>query len=287
MPCEVFEKPSVELSLLLWDTCKKCELKFFEAEYAPNASTPVRTAPSSLTIQLSSNSWIPQGDDKFVKPADADRDLLPSDFECDLNWLWLNKIGFGTNTNKRKEKFLQKKEILSEFGIDLDNDEELEELAAFSKVPKDKRHQFLRNAKEDTFPERAASNPERRAERVRELASKAPDRQTEKRVRSVAIGTSETRETAKTYLRQQYTDDNQIMVCQICKDRLPFKTNNGNYYFEAIEFLDELKGSKRYYQNYVALCPLHAAMFQHAHESKDSMKNMLVDLEEGVRSLKS
>ena len=101
----------------------------------------------------------------------------------------------------------------------------------------------------------------------------------------MAIGTSETRETAKTYLRQQYTDDNQIMVCQICKDRLPFKTNNGNYYFEAIEFLDELKGSKRYYQNYVALCPLHAAMFQHAHESKDFMKNMLVDLEEGVREL--
>ena len=61
------------------------------------------------------------------------------------------------------------------------DDEEFEELAAYFKVPKDKRHQFLRNAKEDTFPERAASNPERRAERVRELASKAPDRQTEKR----------------------------------------------------------------------------------------------------------
>ena len=66
----------------------------------------------------------------------------------------MKEIGFGTNKSSEK-KIPAGKEILSELGIDLDNEEELEELAEYFKVPRDRRHQFLRNAKEDTFPERA------------------------------------------------------------------------------------------------------------------------------------
>ena len=49
----------------------------------------------------------------------------------------------------------------------------------------------------------------------------------------------------------------------------------GRHYFEAVEFLKEHELSSRHYQNYLALCPNHAAMFQHANGSRDSLMEML------------
>jgi len=68
------------------------------------------------------------------------------------------------------------------------------------------------------------------------------------------------------YLRQQYTNGDGDMICQICRSGLPFKLADGREYFEATEFLTEL--SRRHYQNYLALCPNHAAMFRHANGSR-------------------
>jgi hypothetical protein len=66
------------------------------------------------------------------------------------------------------------------------------------------------------------------------------------------------------------------MICQICKAQLPFKLEDGNDYFETGEFLPELK--KRHYQNYLGLCPNHAAMFQYVNNSAESIKETFVDL---------
>jgi hypothetical protein len=57
------------------------------------------------------------------------------------------------------------------------------------------------------------------------------------------------------------------MICQICQAELPFKLENSNYYFERVEFLEEL--ADRHPQNYLALCPNHSAMFQHANGSRE------------------
>jgi len=66
------------------------------------------------------------------------------------------------------------------------------------------------------------------------------------------------------------------MICQICKDKLPFKLDDDTYYFETVEFINELRG--RHHQNYLALCPNHAAMFMYANGSSDLIQGMLVDL---------
>ena len=44
-----------------------------------------------------------------------------------------------------------------------------------------------------------------------------------------------------------------------------------------MEFLAELE--KHHQQNYLALCPNHAAMFMHANGSKDEMKDRLLALD--------
>ena len=62
------------------------------------------------------------------------------------------------------------------------------------------------------------------------------------------------------------------MICQVCKAPLPFKLDDGSDYFEKVEFLTDLR--KRHYQNYLALCPNHAAMFQHANGSSEIIQEM-------------
>ena len=65
------------------------------------------------------------------------------------------------------------------------------------------------------------------------------------------------------------------MICQICKGSLPFKLDDESDFFEKVEFLPELKN--RHYQNYLALCPNHAAMFRHANGSANRALTMFLE----------
>tara|TARA_B100002052_G_C15791373_1_gene556506 strand:+ start:365 stop:688 length:324 start_codon:yes stop_codon:yes gene_type:complete len=53
----------------------------------------------------------------------------------------------------------------------------------------------------------------------------------------------------------------------------------GEGFFEAVEFLP-LSKRKHHYQNYLALCPNHAAMYQYANESKGTIAGTFRDLPE-------
>jgi len=101
----------------------------------------------------------------------------------------------------------------------------------------------------------------------------APERLTEERTRSVSVDREAVKEDAAQYLLQQYSTDGEL-ICQICKTPMPFKLDDGTDYFEKVEFLPEL--TKRHYQNYLALCPNHAAMFQHANGSSESMMEIFL-----------
>ena len=141
------------------------------------------------------------------------------------------------------------------------------------------REEMRRRRKVTELPENEPSNPERRDARVREIAKDAQERETEKRSRSVSIGQGTVKEEAKQYLHHQYTGD-EGLFCQVCEKPMPFVLDDGSPYFEAVEFLPEKKLTKRHHQNYLALCPNHAAMFRHANGSKDIMKAMLLDLDD-------
>ena len=133
------------------------------------------------------------------------------------------------------------------------------------------------NSQRAELPERESPNLERRSKLVAEQAANAPERLTEERTRSVSVGLEEVKEKAEHYLRGQYTNSGGEMICQVCKSVLPFQLDNGLYYFEKTEFLPSLRN--RHYQNYLALCPDHAAMFHYANRSKDLMLDMFMKLE--------
>lgn len=93
---------------------------------------------------------------------------------------------------------------------------------------------------------------------------------------AIELGREDVKAEAGQYLLQQYVTNDELF-CQVCKKPMPFKLDDGSAYFERVEFLSRLK--KRHLQNYLALCPNHAAMFRHANSTKDFMLEIFLELE--------
>jgi hypothetical protein len=211
-------------------------------------------------------------------PRKATRDSLPKGFAFDPGWKWIAAVRFGEDTAKQVEEQRQKQAIAKELGFG--DPGALERARQFSSLPTEEQERILAEVKrhsETELPNQEPSDPIRRRGRVELEAADAPERVSAERVRSVSVGLGKIKEAAAAYLRQRYTNADGEMICQICEDVLPFKLASGNGYFEKVEFLRGLK--KRHYQNYLAVCPNHAAMFEHANPGRDDLIEQLVDLE--------
>ena len=120
------------------------------------------------------------------------------------------------------------------------------------------------------IPERPLRNVEIRTQRVGEQAKATPEKSAVIKPRSVQLGVEAAKLEAKLYLADQYTNKNGQMICQACKGELPFKLPNGSYYFEAVEIV---RGApKRFREGFLALCPNHAAAYQHANAQCTSFR---------------
>jgi hypothetical protein len=268
--------PSHELSQLVWRTMSSLPAypNYLQAIYQRNRSWGAHSADSQLVHQLRKAKWVPQTDGSFVCPADADRDKLPEGFPFDPGWRWLKAVQFGEGLAKRFEEERRKQAIAAEeqrrkqvvaAELGFSDQASLERARRFAALSPEEQERILAEHESDDsseLPERIPRNPERRAERVSDRASTAPERRTEQRMRSVSVGREEVKKDTEQYLRAQYTNADGEMICQVCKAPLPFKLDDGSYYFEMVEFLTNLK--KRHYQNYLALCPNHSAMFRYA-----------------------
>lgn len=275
---DLLKNPTLALSRLVWRTMAALpnDGRHLVATYRRNANAGSRQAASSLVHVLRSAAWVPQGHESFVRPSEASRDALPEGFPFDLGQRWLKAVKWGEDDVKRSEKQRQKETFARELGFsDLST---LERAKRFASLPPEEQERFLtdweRNAAHE-LPDHSPANPERRASRVGEMAADAPERRTEERTRSVSVGREDVKAEAGQYLLQQYVTDDELF-CQVCKKPMPFKLDDGSAYFERVEFLSGLK--KRHLQNYLALCPNHAAMFRHANSTKDLMMEMFAEL---------
>lgn len=280
---------STRISRLIWNSLIEVAASHtgvLKARYRINRQGGYRYTASQLVHQLRGAEWVPQNG-KFVRPAAARAELLPNGFTFDPGWAWVKEVEFGKELELENEKTrvtaveaVEKRNRLqaaaAELGFESDD---LAWLEKFKQVPANQRERLLeewetsREAVE--LPDHEPRNPERRAERVSAMAADAPERRTEERTRSVAIGREDVKAEAAQYLQQQYLSDGDI-ICQVCKKPMPFKRDDGSVYFEKVEFLAELKN--RHHQNYLALCPNHAAMFKHANGTKDFMLEMFTEI---------
>lgn len=272
-------KPSIPVSKLIWQTM--CSLShhsnYLQATYRKNESWGSRKADSQLVYHLREAAWVPQGNGLFVRPEKASQALLPEGFPFDPGWPWLKAIHFGQEAVRKSEEQRQRLTAAKELGFA--DCESLERAKRFAVLPPEEQERILEDIERKAtreLPEHESTNPERRSERVIMQAANAPERRTEERTRSVSVGQGDVKQEAAQYLIQQYTNIDGEMICQVCKASLPFKLDDGSAYFEKVEFLPKLK--KHHYENYLALCPNHAAMFQYTNGSADLMQEMFIEL---------
>lgn len=273
-------KKSIECAKVIWRTMNLASSTVLRARFRPNQQYTLRTAPSSLVLSLRKAKWVPQTGGEFVTPRDASRDLLPPGFPYDAGQEWLKAIEFGTVADKRTEEARKRKTVAAELGFE--DDTALADAQWFAGLSVEQRQSYrdqLEHEASMELPNHQPTNPERRAAKVRDRAAEDPDKESEIRERSVQTGTSETREKADEYLRRQYTNVDGEMICQACREPLPFTLDDGSYYFERVELVRSLP--KRHHQNYLALCPNHGAMYRHAHATKDIVVDLLKDCEGG------
>ena len=284
--------PNLRKSRLIRDTMNRLSGDYLEARYRPNKSTPYRTGESTLVRRLREEEWVPQiesgidGIESFVKPSEVVAELLPKGFLSEAKAQWLEAVELEKNKRDREarehlereratQEYKHKEGVLKSVGFN--SVEQAQKLARLNKENPGVIDELIRKQEVDkqrpTFPERTSRNPDRRQEKVEEQHANASEKKYEERKRSVR--TSQGEIDPKTYLREQYTNDSGEMVCQICKEEMPFKKRDGEYYFEKVEALSGEYFPKEDDPQSIALCPLCAAMYKEfVIRDEDAMKEL-------------
>ena len=295
---------------LIWQTMCSQPHNCLEARFRKNSSYPDRVGASSLVHAVKEGLWVPQKDGdsiSFVRPRDASREHLsekdgfpwPKGYPHDAGNEWLNAVEFGKTGKEQREEYSHRNQQAKNLGFE--SGDEAEKYA--------KLHQLLKNKKitvddvisqygsqssntNPDFPTASVKNPELRKERVLEQIRNAPEKVYEVRERRERVSKDEIDQ--RTSLREWYTNDSGEMICQICKEEMPFKKTNDEYYFEAIEALtirfkdDELPENhfpKEYEAQYLALCPECAARYDYFARTAQGCVELMKELRDQLMNL--
>ena len=254
--------PSVAKSRLIWLAMCSDPDSYLKSRFRWNQSDSTRDGDSSLVHDLRKAKWVPQKNGEsilFVSPCDALKDDLPGGFRYDTEQKWLEAIEFGKIAKQQRSKDILKateqnsrNRRAAEMGFNsADEANTMVEIAnalkAQGKSPDELRDKLIAG--------------KRRKERILIELEDAPEKEYEQRSRSVrsTIGTIDSR----TYLRAQYTTDDDKMECQLCRQDMPFKKRNSDEdYFEAVEALKKDHFPKEHEAQHLALCPECAAKYK-------------------------
>ena len=295
---ELFETPNEKLSKLVWWTMQELPNWNLKATYQRNWRHGSHTSASQLIHHLRNADWVPQkqkGQEGYVfsKPVYAVAEFLPDGYLFDPGWKWLEAIEFGKTEQDRKNIERRKQEqntqdyqrrdtAAKELGFpSVEEAQEAKEMVEMKrKDPEGFNRWLVSNKAKAPFPTSPVTNPERRQERLEQQHANAPGKVYETRERSVRTTRGEI--DPETWLRNQYTNDVAQMVCQICKKEMPFKKRDGNYYFEAVEVFSQEYFTKEHEAQFLALCPLCAAMYKEFIKREETaMKNLHDALKNG------
>ena len=268
-------QPTLTVSKLVWNTM--CSLPvnpdYLTAKYRRNQSSGSHYADSQVIHHLKAAVWIPQGDGVFVRPVEATRELLPEGFPFDPGWPWLKAIQFGEEVIKKSEVYRQKQSNAQAFGFEsADRASKWAELDKLGVSP----DELLAGLKKRDLPDKASPNPERRAGKIADEIRSTPEKIREARERTVDPDYGGAQDDARTYLKHQYTNDNGVMYCQICKAPQPVMLN-GVPHFEAVTCVGDINA--HYEQNNLALCPNHAAMYKNGGLAPDALQRAILECE--------
>lgn len=241
--------------------------------YTPAQKRDPVKYPSQITCSLKNAKWFIQEDDNgkayFVKPEDAIKSRIPKKYEISmlskkLN-LWLREMNFGVQEEIKNEQYEKENDIISSVvGLD---DNSIGILRQFNKSDLSSEikeeilnniNQYLQSCLSESMYRENDFDINRLNEKSEEAYNNANDMEYEDRKRSVRIIDPE-KALAEPFLRQVCVNEDGEILCQICRNHLPFKKQNGQEYFEKIQLFPKSLIKKELKVNYIACCPVCAA----------------------------
>ena len=227
---------------------------------------------------LVNNAWLPDSGGNMQKPSDITLDELPDSFKKDEQLARKLAMPFS------------KTEIIDivapELGVSSDilnriidaPPETIERIESL--LQSTSEYMFIASPIPQTasFPVSSVSNSERREKQMLLDLKNAVDKEYAEKIRSVR--TTRQAIDPKTWLREQYTNGDNQMVCQICQEEMPFKYRGENYYFDAVEMLKDYF-TKEYEAQFLALCPecspKYRTFVKQVPEAMDTLKKQLMN----------
>ena len=261
--------PTLEKSAFIWNSIaiphSDCIRGVVEASTRQTyEGSSQETRLSEFGKLLINTTWLPDSNGNMSRPSDLALEDLPESF---------------TRDEKLADQLYMKKDAIKKLVEEAGMSEEAFKLAKqISESPPEIQEQIASILQEETnkqpqFPQSSSPNPERRQKQFTQQFLEAPKKEYEPRTRSVRI--TEATENTRTWLKENYTNESHQMICQICKKEMPFKKRNGEYYFEAVETLSKEYFLKEHEAQFLALCPLCAAMYKEfVKRDEDVMQNV-------------
>ena len=219
---------------------------------------------------LIETAWLPDDStddstDEMRRPCELTLDDLPPSFERDV--ALAEQLGM-----KRNEVA----ELAEKVGISVEWIEVLKRPGILEKF-KDLLALEDEGGVDPKFPVGPVKNRKRRATMLDKELKNMPAKEYARLLRSVRVNS--VREVAREWLKAEYTNDDEQMICQICQKEMPFKKRDGEYYFEAVEALDGEHFPGEHEQQFLAFCPECAARFQEfIKNDENAMKEMIDQL---------
>ena len=251
--------------------------------YRANQRDSYHQVPATFIQILSNNAWILTRDGSLQKPKDVTFEDLPDNWirpkSCYKHTI-LEKIGFVKNSQQQIEEEQRKDQTAQAAGFE--NAKEAEELKKLrdemteAGITTDEMRSYIQRKQEKNnkqLPEAESKNPERRQEKILQENESADEQTYEIRERSVRTTDTQVRKDARQYLTDMYTDEDGEMCCQMCRQELPFKKKDGQYYFETTQIFNNM--SKEDKHQYLALCPNCAAEYDEWVKKDEKTSEML------------
>lgn len=212
-----------------------------------HGSRKTKLFDSRILTRVLDAQWIPTKHGELKSPCDLTTGELPD--ECAVSHELIDALGIKESADQ---------ECLTEEG------RKREEDAEFIKTHREEYEEWKRRisarAVRSTFPVARVKNPEHRQEKLAEQIDASPEKQYEVIPNSSRVTRGSVDPTQG--LRNWYTNNDDQMICQICKEEMPFRKRDGEYYFAKVEALSLAYFPKEHEAQFLALCPVCEAMYK-------------------------
>lgn len=250
-------------SELIWNFLLDVSEEYLHASYSPNRSCSTKRCDSFFVQLLAEHKWLLHSDGNLYSPEETSIENLPRTWRRPNNSdpysiLSLKAIGFGRKLESILQESREVESACNKLGMP----------KAFVECYRNLVNQGYSNeeivsslrslpSRTGPMPVDNSVNPARRNEVAKQEVMSAECQVSAIKVRTVRV--TGDKKKAKEYLKGMYTDDEGVLRCQMCHNRMPFKKKNGDFYFEATQISQNMK--KELPAQYLCLCPNCAAEY--------------------------